>query len=100
MGGASTSHMTRRVNHVTKYVYTSSVLISDFVVAANGSDLTIAVFVWGCGDSAQREWLVGVFDLNQYYHSQVPKQLYWKTTGKHTGYIHVTTEIVTQGDQL
>jgi hypothetical protein len=49
------------------------------------SDLTVAVFVWGCGDSAHRDYIVGLFDLNQYYHSQVPKMLQWRMSGKRAG---------------
>ena len=29
--------------------------------------------------------LVGLFDLNQYYHSQVPKMLQWRSSGRHSG---------------
>ena len=54
-------------------------------LAAHGPDLTVAVFLWRCGDSAHQDYIVGVFDLNQYYHSQVPKMLQWQTSGKRSG---------------
>ena len=50
-----------------------------------GPDLTVSVFVWGCGDSAHKDYIVGVFDLNQYYHSQVPKMLQWRSLRKRSG---------------
>ncbi|CAI8030968.1 Protein ELYS [Geodia barretti] len=53
--------------------------------AFHGPDLTVAMFVWGCGDPAHRDYIIGVFDLNQYYHSQVPRMLHWRTSGQQSG---------------
>lgn len=79
------SHMTRQVSHMTSHVTSLYLELIISLLAAHGPDLTVAVFLWRCGDSAHQDYIVGVFDLNQYYHSQVPKMLHWQSSGKRSG---------------
>ena len=48
-------------------------------------DMSVSVFVWVCGPPSQRDYIIGLFDINQWYHAQMPNAVRWRRSGEHTG---------------
>ena len=48
-------------------------------------DATLVVFIWSCGTPDNREVFIGMFDINRWYHAQMPNLVRWKMSGRYTG---------------
>eukprot|EP00731_Ephydatia_muelleri_P015547 Em0008g1267a len=48
-------------------------------------DLTLASFVWSSCEGDSTHYFLGLFDLNQWYHAQMPRGVRWRQVGKHSG---------------
>ena len=45
----------------------------------SGADLTILIFVWESQSADEgKKYHVGVFDLNRWYHAQMPRNIRWE----------------------
>ncbi|XP_078336668.1 uncharacterized protein LOC111137601 isoform X2 [Crassostrea virginica] len=43
-----------------------------FEESLHGPDLSLSVFVWECSDGAKQTSHMGIFDMNRWYHAQMP----------------------------
>lgn len=48
-------------------------------------DQTLAAFIWSSLDQEVPRYFLAVFDINQWYHAQMPRGLQWKRSGRHAG---------------
>lgn len=42
------------------------------ITGLHGPDLSLSVFVWECSDGAKQTSHMGIFDMNRWYHAQMP----------------------------
>lgn len=42
------------------------------IAVLHGPDLSLCVFVWECSDGSKQTSHMGIFDMNRWYHAQMP----------------------------
>ena len=47
-------------------------------VSSIAADLTVMIFVWEAQSDNEKVYHVGVFDLNRWYHAQMPRNIRWE----------------------